>query len=203
MKTIIVMKTVLILSLFFLCAEMLSAQKGFGECIMSSLMNVDSMVNDTVYNSRNWKDCVMEKPVPDIDLKTITGKTFEMKKLKGKVVVLNFWFTACLPCIEEIPALNKLVKEYKNRDVVFFGITYDNLKTLKSEFLPKHRFDFNIVSDSKSITEMFSAGYPTTYVIDKSGIVKAVWNGGFTGKEAETDIYLKAKPVIDELLLKN
>jgi len=83
---------------------------------------------------------------------------------------------------------------------MFFGITYDNLKTLKSEFLPKYRFDFDIVSDSKSITEMFSAGYPTTYIIDKNGIVKAVWSGGFIGKEAETDIYLKAKPVIDKLL---
>jgi len=199
----IIMKRMLIFLLFFSSKEMLSAQKGFGECIMASLMNVDSTVKDTIYNSRNWKDCVMEQPVPDIEFKTISGKTFQMKNLEGKVVVLNFWFTACVPCIREIPALNRLVKEYKNKEVMFFGITYDNLKTLKSEFLPKYRFDFDIVSDSKSITEMFSAGYPTTYIIDKNGIVKAVWSGGFIGKEAETDIYLKAKPVIDKLLLKN
>ena len=196
------MKKLSILLILVLSVTFLSAQKGFGECIMSSLMNVDSTVNDTIYNSRNWKNCVLEKPVPDIEFKTISGKTFQMKNLKGNVIVLNFWFTACVPCIQEIPALNKLVKQYKNKKVLFFGITYDNLKTLKSEFLPKHQFNFNIVSDSRSITEMFSAGYPTTYIIDKNGIVKEVWSGVPTGDTAETDAYLKAKPVIDELLNK-
>jgi peroxiredoxin len=183
--------------------QILSAQKGFGDCIMASLMNVDSTVKDTIYNSRNWKDCVLNKPVPDIDLKTISGKTFQLKNLKGKVIVLNFWFTACIPCIEELPALNKLVKEFKNKDVMFFGITYDNVRTIKTQFLAKYKFDFNIVSDSKSITEMFSAGYPTTYIIDKKGIIKEVWSAGFIGTDAETAAYLKAKPVIDGLLMVN
>jgi len=194
------MKRTLTLLILVSSATFLSAQEGFGDCIMSSLMNVDSTVKDTVYNSRNWKDCVLDKPVPDINLTTITGQKFQLKRMKGKVIVLNFWFTHCIPCIEELPALNKLVKAYRNKDVVFFGITYDNVKTLKSDFLPKYKFDFNIVSDSKSITEQFSAGYPTTYIIDKNGIVKAVWSGAAVGKDAETAAYLKAKPVIDELL---
>ena len=180
--------------------QILSAQNGFGDCILKALTNVDSAVRDTIYNSLNWQDCVLDKPIPDIDLKTISGKNFHLKNLKGKVIVLNFWFTACIPCIEEMPALNRLVNEYKKKDVMFFGITYDNLKTLRSQFLPRHKFDFNIVSDKKSITEMFSAGYPTTYIIDKNGIVRAVWSGASTGKDAETEAYLKAKPIIDELL---
>ena len=190
----------MILVLIILSAKMLSAQKGFGDCIVKSLTNVDSMVGDTIYNSLKWQNCVMDKQVPDIEFTTITGKAFELEKLKGRVVVINFWFTACQPCIEEIPALNRLVKEYKNKDVIFFGITYDSYKTLKSEFLTKYKFDFNIVCDEKSITEMFSAGYPTTYIIDKKGIVRYVWNGGYTGKEAETAAYIKAKPMIDVLL---
>jgi len=194
------MKRTLTLLILVLSATFLSAQEGFGDCIMSSLMNVDSTVKDTVYNSRNWKDCVLDKPVPDINLTTITGQKFQLKRMKGKVIVLNFWFTHCIPCIEELPALNKLVKAYRNKDVVFFGITYDNVKTLKSDFLPKYKFDFNIVSDSKSITEQFSAGYPTTYIIDKKGLIRYVWTGAFEEKEAETGVYLKAKPMIEELL---
>lgn len=161
-------------------------------------MNVDSTVNDTVYNSRNWKDCVMGKPVPDIELRTIGGKVYRMKDLAGKVVVLNFWFTQCIPCIEEMPSLNRLVKEYRDKDVVFFGITYDNVKTLRSGFLARYPFDFNIVSDSRSITEMFSAGYPTTYIIDRKGIVSAAWQG--VQPEPGNSIYWKARPVIEELL---
>jgi peroxiredoxin len=194
------MKKFLMLVLFGLSVEMLSAQNGFGDCILKSLTNVDSTVGDTIYNSLKWQDCVIGKPVPAIELTTIKGKMFELEKLQGSVVVINFWFTACQPCIEELPALNKLADEYKSKGVVFFGITYDSYKTLKTQFLPKHKFDFNIVCDVKSITEMFSAGYPTTYIIDKTGIVRFVWNGGYTGKEAETAAYNKAKPLIDELL---
>ncbi|MEJ0102303.1 MAG: TlpA disulfide reductase family protein [Bacteroidota bacterium] len=196
------MKRIFILLMLISGGGILSAQEKFGDCIVSALTNVDSMVNDTIYNSRKWKDCVMEKPIPDISFKTISGKDFDTKKLKGKVVVLNFWFIECQPCIAELPALNKLVKEYNNKDVLFFGITYQSLKSLNADFFPKYKFDFDIVQDAGNITEQFAAGYPTTYIIDKNGIVKAVWNGGFTGKEAEMDIYLKAKPVIDELLNK-
>jgi peroxiredoxin len=195
------MKKQLILILLIYFSIISSAQEEFGQCILKSLINVDSTVGDTIYNSLKWQDCVMNKPVPDIHFTTITGKKVELKKLKGKVVVFNFWFSACQPCIEEIPALNRLVKEYKNKGVEFFGITYDSYKTVKS-FLPKHKFDFNIVCDVKNITETFSAGYPTTYIIDQKGIVRLVWNGGFIGEEAKTAAYLKAKPIIDEMLAK-
>ena len=194
------MKRMVIFILIGLLAKGASTQERFGDCIVSSLINVDSTVGDTIYNSLKWQDCVMNKPVPDIKFTTITGKHVELKKLQGKVVVLNFWFSACLPCVEEIPALNRLAKEYKNKGVEFFGITYDSYKTLKSQFLPKYKFDFNIVCDVKNLTETFSAGYPTTYIIDQKGIVRMVWSGGFIGEEAKTAAYLKAKPMIDELL---
>jgi peroxiredoxin len=196
-----VKKLVFLIS-FFLAVNRLTAQQAFGDCILRSLTNVDSLVKDTIYNSRHWQDCVLEKQVPDIRLTTVAGKTVSMKDLRGKIVVLNFWFIECYPCIAELPALNRLVKEYKKKGVLFFGITYQSLKSLKTDFLPNYKFDFEIVHDASDITEQFSAGYPTTYIIDKNGIVKSVWSGGFTGKEAESGAYLKAKPVIDELLNK-
>jgi len=194
------MKRLSTLILSVLIVHMLSAQEGFGDCIMKALTNVDSTVGDTMYNSLKWQDCVLNKPLPDIGFKTISGKEVEFKMLKGKVIVLNFWFTACPPCLAEIPALNKLVKEYKKKGVVFFGITYDSYKTLKAKFFPKYKFDFDIVCDEKNITEAFSAGYPTTYIIDKKGLIRYVWTGAFEEKEAETGVYLKAKPMIEELL---
>ncbi len=196
------MKRFLIVILVVLAAEMISAQEGFGDCIMKALTNVDSAVGDTSYNSLKWQNCVLNKPLPDIGFKTISGEAIEFKKLTGKVIVLNFWFTACPPCLAEIPALNKLVKDYKKKGVAFYGITYDSYKTLQSKFFPKYKFDFDIVCDVKNITEAFSAGYPTTYVIDKKGIIRYVWTGAFEEGEAEAGVYLKAKPMIDELLYK-
>lgn len=190
----------LIFILIVVFVKPVSAQIGFGDCIIKALTNVDSAVDDTIFNSLKWQDCVLNKPVPDVKFTTIEGKVIELKKLRGKVVVFNFWFSACQPCIEEIPALNRLAKEYKNKGVEFFGITYDSYKTLKLQFLPKYKFDFNIVCDVKNLTEEFSAGYPTTYIIDQEGIVRLVWSGGFIGEEAKTGAYLKAKPIIDDLL---
>ncbi|MGC4038882.1 MAG: TlpA disulfide reductase family protein [Chitinophagaceae bacterium] len=186
--------------LFCCCTNSLFAQKGFGDCILKSLTNIDSTVGDTIYNAMKWQNCVLDKPLPEIEFTTVSKEDVALKKLRGKVIALNFWFTACAPCIAEIPALNKLVQDYAGKDVVFFGITYDSYSTLTSKFFPNYKFDFQIVCDVENITEAFSAGYPTTYIIDKEGIVRSVWNGGFTGKEAETAAYLKAKPVIDELL---
>lgn len=49
-------------------------------------------------------------------------KTYGEKELSGKIVVMNFWYSKCLPCIKEIPELNKIVAEYKdNKNIVFLG----------------------------------------------------------------------------------
>lgn len=196
------MKKLLILILFVCISVVLSAQKGFKGCIDSINTRTDTAV-DFVYLMEKWKDCVIGKPLPDINFKTVAGKKVSAKGLKGKVVVLNFWFIECHPCIAELPALNKLVNEYKNKEVLFYGITYQPLTTLKRDFFPKYKFDFQIVADATNITDEFAAGYPTTYIVDKNGIIKAAWNGGIEGEQAETQMFLKAKPIIDELLLKN
>jgi thiol-disulfide isomerase/thioredoxin len=57
--------------------------------------------------------------------KQFQEKRIETKDLEGKVIVINLWFTTCHPCIAELPALNKLVKEYKDKNVVFLGLSTD------------------------------------------------------------------------------
>ena len=55
-------------------------------------------------------DALLNKPAPDFTLKDLTGKKWRLSQLKGKTVVLNFWFTTCPPCIQEIPDLNELTR---------------------------------------------------------------------------------------------
>lgn len=73
----------------------------------------------------------------------LEGTTFTLDELKGKVVVINFWFVACKPCVEEIPELNELVEKYEEKDVVFLGFALDNEKRLNS-FLEKTPFKYHI-----------------------------------------------------------
>ena len=99
------------------------------------------------------------------------GNTFSLDELKGKVIVINFWFVACKPCVEEIPELNELVEKYEDKDVVFLGFALDNEKRLNS-FLEKNPFKYHIFPESKELIGSYGVNsYPTHIVIDQSSAV--------------------------------
>lgn len=179
------------------------AQNSLNECRDSLQWHFN---NDTAFDYGNniskWQYCIQGKQMPELSLETITGKKIETKDFKGKVIVINLWFTACQPCIAELPALNRLVKEYENKNVVFFGLCTDTREILDSQFFSKYKFDFIIIPNARNIVEekIGNTGFPTTYIIDKKGRVIDAWIGGAMDKTAETAAYLKAKPIIDELL---
>ena len=63
------------------------------------------------------------KPMPALSLKDFDGKAIESDKLKGNVLVLDFWATWCGPCIAEIPALNRLQEKYAAKGLKVIGVT--------------------------------------------------------------------------------
>jgi carboxyl-terminal processing protease len=109
------------------------------------------------------------------------GSSVQLSKLKGKVVVLNFWFAGCVPCVQEIPDLNGLVKKYAGKDVEFLAVTYDE-KSLVSEFLKKYPFDYKIVADAQSVVDTYRINsFPTHIVLDKEGKILFTQFGLQTG----------------------
>jgi thiol-disulfide isomerase/thioredoxin len=103
--------------------------------------------------------------------KTIRGNRIELDKLKGKVVVLNFWFVGCPPCRMEIPELNELTKEFAGKEVVFLGIALDGQSAVE-QFIMKTPFDYQQIASGQSIANQYGVkGYPTHAVMDKSGKV--------------------------------
>ncbi|WP_162843293.1 TlpA family protein disulfide reductase [Ichthyenterobacterium magnum] len=96
------------------------------------------------------------------------GNTYDSNKLKGKTIVMNFWFVACPPCIQEIPELNKLAESY-NSNVVFIAFAKDT-EVLLGKFLSKTRFEYNIIPNAGNISKLYNIyAYPTHIVIDKHG----------------------------------
>ena len=115
---------------------------------------------------------------PAFEVRTLEGQSFASKDLKGKVVVLNFWYVGCAPCIVEIPGLNRLVKELEGRDVVFLALALDGPKTLRS-FLREKPFDYHIVPSSAEIAKEFEvSSYPTHVFLDREGRIRHVLTGG-------------------------
>ncbi len=119
---------------------------------------------------------------------SIDGQTFGPAELNGKVVVLNFWYTSCPPCLKEIPELNDLVREYSDKDVVFLALATDDADSIK-EFLVDHPFEYEIVPSATLLMFRFlkpdkngnmETQFPTHIVVDREGN-RTVYETGLKG----------------------
>ena len=107
---------------------------------------------------------------PMFSLKTLDSGRVDLASLKGKVVVLNFWFIGCASCRAHQPKLNELKAKFAGRDdVVFLAITADPSSDVK-KYLSKERFDYPQSTDADAVIKAFRvAVYPKNIVIDKNG----------------------------------
>lgn len=130
--------------------------------------------------SSNSNSDIIGKDTPDFNMEDIHGNQISKANTKGKIVVLNFWFAACKPCIEEIPELNQVYEKYKNNpNVIFASITFDDRKKVDA-FLKKHPMKYPIVSNARKTHKLFNIlGYPTNIVIDKDGKYYSYLSSGF------------------------
>lgn len=111
-------------------------------------------------------------PAPSFAVKTLDGRSLTSSDLRGKVVVLSFWFIGCPACIQLEPKLNAFKAKFNgNDDVVFVAMTADPASSVK-RYLSKERFDYLQVADAKSTIDSFVYGaYPRNIVIDRNGTI--------------------------------
>ncbi|WP_299885031.1 peroxiredoxin [uncultured Lacinutrix sp.] len=99
----------------------------------------------------------------------MNGNNIKLSRLKGKVVVLNFWFTKCPPCIQEMPSLNKLIEEFKGKNVEFIAITF-NKKEIVKQFLETQPFKYTIAPNANGVVNSYGVNsFPTSIVINQKG----------------------------------
>jgi peroxiredoxin len=152
----------------------------------------------------------MERPgaldgvtAPDFSGKTLEGKEVSLADLKGKVVVLNFWFIACAPCRMEVAPLNDVVKQFQGSNVVFISVAREKEADL-IKHLQTAPFSFQVIADpsltiSRDTYHLF--GYPTTVVIDKQGKIRYYSLGGKITEDAvRKELHQKLVPVIASCL---
>ena len=118
------------------------------------------------------------KPI-DIDLKNAAGNRFTRMDFSGKITLVNFWASWCGPCVEEIPALNRLREHMKHKPFELISINYAETAEQIREFLNLVKVDFPVLLDEDG---SYSAKwnvlvYPATFVIDKSGNIVYGVNG--------------------------
>ena len=102
----------------------------------------------------------------------INGNKINTKELKGKILVLNFWFINCPPCKMEMPELNKIADSYKSdSSVVFLAIALDKKYDLE-QFLQYSTFKYTIIDNGRYVAQEYNiTSYPTNVIVDQDGKV--------------------------------
>jgi thiol-disulfide isomerase/thioredoxin len=101
----------------------------------------------------------------------LEGGAYDTAALAGKVVVVNFWATWCVPCISEIPGFNRLHRELASKGVVLLGVSMDEEGAERVRpFLKKHPIDYTVVLGSPGLSDQYRLDeLPVTLVFDPSG----------------------------------
>ena len=121
-----------------------------------------------------FKNSLINKPIKSFQFTDLENNKWKSKDLKGKIVLINFWFTSCKPCIMEMPLLNELVAANKDKPIVFLAPALDNQAQIKF-FLKKFKFDYSIIPYAEQYSNALNIEYfPTHIIIDKAGIIRQV-----------------------------
>ena len=127
---------------------------------------------------------------PEFALKDSAGKTVNLKKYRGKIVVLDFWATWCHGCKEEIPWFAGFERKYaaKGLRVVGVSLDEDGWKVLKP-FLAEAKIPYRIALGDQSTANMYAIeSMPDTFLIDRRGRIAATYNGVVDRANIEANI---------------
>ena len=114
-----------------------------------------------------------------------SGDNFNLKDHKGKVILVNFWATWCPPCVAEMPSLQKLYTDYKDK-VVFVLVAEDKVAKVNT-YLKENEFNFQVFySKSNTPKELVSKVIPTTYILNKEGKIVVNETGAKDWNSAKT-----------------
>jgi len=110
-------------------------------------------------------------PTPDFTLPDPAGKKISLKDFKGKLVFLNFWASWCVPCREEMPAMERLYQEFKDKNLVVVGVNVKDSRKDALAFVKEMKLTYPIVLDPDGdVGLLYGAfGLPTTYLIGPRG----------------------------------
>lgn len=132
---------------------------------------------------------------PDFTLQSLDGERYTLSKLRGKVVLINFWATWCGPCRREIPDLTRLHDKYGEQGFIVLGISMDDLAPDQiKRFADNYKISYPVLHGPYSELMKIAQAYggigaiPTTFLVDKQGKIRAKYIGARNEKTFLADI---------------
>lgn len=129
-----------------------------------------------------FKTVAGHPPVPKLKLSTMNGKTVGLENLRGKVVLVNFWATWCIPCRREIPSLQRLWQQLEKSQLQIIAVDIGEDEAAVNNFLGTldnpPTFPIALDKDSAVLQTWPIKAMPTTFLIDKQGHMAYQATGG-------------------------
>lgn len=149
----------------------------FAIVFFASGLSLNLIAADSV-NSRK----MLGKPSPNFFLPDLNGQEVSLGKWQGKLVLINFWATWCLPCMKEIPVLNTFQKRYADDDFQVVGIAIDNIVAIK-KFTQKIPIQYpTLIGDTQLVLKFGNraGALPYSVIIDQQGKIVEIASGMLT-----------------------
>ena len=124
------------------------------------------------------------KLAPDFELSSLDGKVVSLSDFRGKPVFLNFWATWCGPCRFEMPFIQKMYEGLSNEGLVVLAVNVQENPATVKEFVESFGLTFPVLLDTNSEVRLAYniRGIPTTFFIDKNGIIQDIKIGAFASE---------------------
>ena len=121
---------------------------------------------------------------PDFTLQTTDGHELTLSDFRGKVVMVNFWATWCVPCVEEMPFMQAVFEEWPQEDLALLTINVSDTAAEAQSFVDVRGFTFPVLVDSGGgvAVEYDATSIPRTFFIDTKGIIQEIQLGSFDSK---------------------
>jgi peroxiredoxin len=116
------------------------------------------------------------KLADDFAVALVRGETFRLREQRGKPVMINFWATWCAPCREEMPAMERLHRRYKEQGFVMLAVSVDSDPALVTPFLERLKLTFPVAIDAKmELANTYRVrALPSSFIVDRERYLAAV-----------------------------
>jgi len=124
------------------------------------------------------------KPAPEFQLPNLEGQSISLGDFRGKSVLINFWATWCPPCRSEMPFIQEVYEEWSDKGLVVLAIDIGESSSKVENFMQSYNLSFPVLLDSNQNVALKYRirAIPTTFFIDKDGIIQDISIGAFSSK---------------------
>ena len=121
-----------------------------------------------------WLTAASPTSAPDVVLQSADGTPVQLAAYKGKVLLVDFWASWCVPCKTSFPALDAIYREYQPRGLEVLAVNLDEERRSADAFLSAHPHQMTVLFDPKGTAPVAFGvkGMPTSFVIDKTGTIR-------------------------------